>query len=91
MATADLCLFPGFDKTHSLGFARLEKSIPGRRSAGSQFWAGVLNTHFWFDPEMDTAGILMTQLTPYLDESFMEMLVHFERTVYTVISESRRR
>ncbi len=67
IAVADLALYPGFPKSHSLGFARMEEDIPGMRSAGSQFWGGVLNTHFWFDPERDFAGILMTQLLPFLD------------------------
>jgi hypothetical protein len=36
-------------RTHSFGFLRNEADIPGRRRAGSQSWAGVLNTHYWFD------------------------------------------
>ena len=40
LATADLDILPGYEKTHGFAFARLEQSIPGRRTAGSQFWAG---------------------------------------------------
>ena len=82
LATGDLVVEPGFAVSHSLGFARMEESIPGRRSAGSQFWAGVLNTHFWMDTEKDLVGILMTQLLPFLDPHFMRLLFDFERAAY---------
>ena len=44
--SADFDPFPGTRRTHSFGFFRNGVDIPGRRSAGSQSWAGVLNTHF---------------------------------------------
>ncbi len=82
LATHDLVVEPGFAVSHSLGFARMEESIPGRRSEGSQFWGGVLNTHFWMDTEKDLVGILMTQLLPFLDPHFMRLLFDFERAAY---------
>lgn len=30
-------------------------------SAGSFFWAGAANTHFWIDPKEDIVVIAMTQ------------------------------
>ena len=50
--TADFDPFAGTIRTHSFGFMRNEAEIPGRRRAGSQSWAGVLNTHYWFDPHL---------------------------------------
>ena len=47
--TADVDFYPDIDKTHSFGFMRVEHDIPGRRHKGSQTWAGVCNTHYWFD------------------------------------------
>jgi methyl acetate hydrolase len=82
IATHDLDIFPGLKKGHSLGFARIEESLPGARTKGSQFWAGVLNTHFWFDPNRQVAAVLMTQLTPFFDPQFMKSLMEFERAVY---------
>ena len=78
----DLDVLPGFAKSHSLGFVRLEEDVPGRRAAESQFWGGVLNTHFWFDPASDVAAVLMTQSLPFLDPAFMDIYERFERTVY---------
>lgn len=80
--TADVDFFPGTPKTHSLGFMRVERDVPGMRSAGSQGWAGVLNTHFWFDPAKDVAGVIMTQTLPFVEAPFMAVYEEFERAVY---------
>ena len=80
--TADVELFPGIPLTHSLGFMRNEEDVPGMRSAGSQSWAGVLNTHYWFDPARDVAGIIMTQTLPFLEPPFLKVYEEFERAVY---------
>jgi methyl acetate hydrolase len=80
--TADVDLFPGIPKTHSLGFLRVENDVPGMRSAGSQGWAGVLNTHFWFDPAKNIAGTIMTQTLPFVEPPFMDVYAKFERAVY---------
>lgn len=80
--TADVDVFPDTPKTHSLGFLRVEQDVPGMRSAGSQGWAGVLNTHFWFDPTRDVAGVIMTQTLPFVEAPFMSFYEEFERTVY---------
>ena len=82
--TADVDLFPGTPKTHSLGFLQVEKNVPGMRSAGSQGWAGVLNTHFWFDPAKDVAATIMTQTLPLVEPPFMGAYEKFERAVYAV-------
>jgi len=80
--TADVDLFPGTPKTHSLGFLRVEQDVPGMRSADSQGWAGVLNTHFWFDPAKDVAGTIMTQTLPFVEPRFLEVYAKFERAAY---------
>jgi methyl acetate hydrolase len=82
VAVHDLVPPFGVAASHSLGFARTEQDIPGMRSKGSQFWAGVLNTHCWLDPGRDFAGIFMTQLLPLLDPGFMSLFEDFERTAY---------
>lgn len=80
--TADAEFFPGLKKKHGLGFMSLEEDAPGMRSAGSQCWAGVCNTHFWFDPARDVAGVLMTQTLPFVEPPFMKLYDRFERAVY---------
>jgi methyl acetate hydrolase len=80
--TADAEFFPGRKKAHSLAFMRIEEDVPGMRSAGSQFWAGVLNTHCWFDPKKDVAAVLLTQSLPFVEPRFMDAYDRFERPVY---------
>lgn len=83
--TADAEFFPGRKKSHSLAFQRIEEDVPGMRSAGSQFWAGVCNTHFWFDPKKDVAGLIMTQTLPFVEPRFMGLYEAFERGVYRAL------
>ena len=80
--TADTEFFPGREKTHSFGFMRMEEDVPGMRRAGSQSWAGVLNSHFWFDPKTDVAGLIMTQMLPFADPAFIRLYERFEAGVY---------
>ena len=88
--TANVEFFPGFEKTHSLGFLRTEEDVPEMRAAGSQSWAGALNTHFWFDPACDVAGLVMTQSLPFMDPRFMKVYRRFERAVYAKAAWTRR-
>lgn len=84
--TADAEFFPGRKKSHSLAFQRIEEDVPGMRAAGSQFWAGVCNTHFWFDPKNDLAGIIMTQTLPFAEPRFMGVYEAFERGAYRALA-----
>jgi CubicO group peptidase (beta-lactamase class C family) len=80
--TADFDPFPGTVRTHSYGFMRNEADIPGMRRAGSQSWAGVLNTHYWFDPASDLDAVIMTQTLPFVEPRFMQTYEAFERAAY---------
>ena len=51
-------------------------------NAGSQGWAGVLNTHFWLDPKANLAGLLMTQSLPFVEPRFLDTYAKFERAAY---------
>ena len=80
--TADTEFFPGKRKSHSMAFMRFDEDIPGMRHAGSQAWAGVLNSHYWFDPKAGLAGLLMTQSLPFVEPRFMDTYERFERETY---------
>jgi len=80
--TADCDPFPDARRTHSFAFLRVEDDVPGMRSAGSQTWAGVLNSHFWFDAKKDVAALIMTQSLPFVEPRFMKTYESFERAVY---------
>lgn len=80
--TADCDPFPQTRKTHSFGFLRFEEDVPGMRAAGTQSWAGVCNTHYWFDRKNDTASVIMTQSLPFVEPRFMQLYEAYERAVY---------
>ena len=80
--SADVELFPGRRKSHSMAFMRFDEDIPGMRSAGSQGWAGVLNSHYWFDPQGDVCAVLMTQSLPFCEPRFMSTYHQFEQATY---------
>ncbi|MEM9049726.1 MAG: serine hydrolase domain-containing protein [Pseudomonadota bacterium] len=74
--------FQGIRKTHSFAFMRNEADVPGRRSAGSQSWAGVCNTHYWLDPSRGIAAVIMTQSLPFVEPRFMKTYDAYEQAVY---------
>lgn len=80
--SADVDLFAGRRKSHSMAFMRFEEDTPGMRQAGSQGWAGVLNSHYWLDPKTDVIGVLMTQSLPFAEPRFMKIYEAFERAAY---------
>ncbi len=80
--TADAEFFPGKRKSHSMAFMRFDEDIPGMRRAGSQGWAGVLNSHYWFDPQAGLAAVLMTQSLPFVEPRFADTYERFERAAY---------
>ena len=73
---------------HTAGFVRCREGVEGRRSEGSLWWAGFLNTHYWIDPAMDIAGLLMTQTLPFCDPRLMQVFEQFEGAAYRSLSTS---
>jgi len=80
--SADVDPFPDEVLTHSLGFVRNEHDIPGMRSQGSQGWAGMLNSFYWFDRSQNIAAVFMAQTLPFADGRYMRRFEEFERAVY---------
>ena len=80
--TADFEPFPDTSKTHSFACMRVEEDVPGMRRAGTNAWAGVLNTHYWIDPASDVCAVLMTQSLPFVEPRYMATYEAFERAVY---------
>ncbi len=78
--TADVELPEG--TTHSWAFVRSEADSPGKRSAGSQSWAGVCNTHYWIDPAKDLCAVIMTQSLPFVEPPLLQTYDAYERAVY---------
>ncbi|MEM7545516.1 MAG: serine hydrolase domain-containing protein [Pseudomonadota bacterium] len=84
--SADVDMFPEQENKFSLGCLMNTQDIEGKRRAGSQSWAGVLNTHYWFDPTSGIAAVLMLQHLPFVDENCLAVYDAFERAVYAEMS-----
>ena len=80
--SSDAEFFPGRAKGHTLMMMTNLEDIPGTLSANSQFWAGALNTYFWFDPKRDIAGVILMQFLPFADKRALETLVEFQKAAY---------
>lgn len=85
-SSASFEFFPGLRKSHSLAFMRMEQDAPGMRRAGTNFWAGLMNTHAWVDPASGICAVLMMQHIPFMDDAAAKTLEDFERAIYTAIS-----
>ena len=59
--------------------ARLEADAPDGRHTGTSAWAGILNTHWWVDPASGVAGVLATQLLPFMDPGLIRTYDAFVR------------
>lgn len=77
--------FPGMVKKWGLGFMINTEAGPAGRSAGSLAWGGLHNTYFWLDPNRCVAGVLMTQILPFVDPTVLRLFDAFESAVYRAI------
>ncbi len=82
----DAEFFPGTPKSWGLSFMINEADAPTGRSAGSLAWAGLANTYFWIDPKRKFAGLLMTQVLPFVDTRALQLFTNFETRVYDEIA-----
>lgn len=80
--SADVDFFPEQENKFSLGCLVNTGDIDDKRRAGSQSWAGVLNTHYWFDPKAGVACVIMMQHLPFVDPNCLAVYDAVERAVY---------
>jgi len=78
----DVELFPGMSKKWGLSFLINTQDAPGGRSAGSLAWAGLANTYFWIDRTRNVAGVFLSQVLPFYDETALGLFGKLEAEVY---------
>ena len=79
-------LFPGQDIKWGLSFLINPQEGPAGRSGGSLSWAGLANTYFWVDPSKQVAGVILTQVLPFVDPHVLSLYGKFESGVYKALS-----
>jgi len=85
----DIDFFPGLTKRWGLGVMINETAAPTGRPAGGLAWSGIYNTHFWIDQQTGIAGVYMTQVLPFADETVMAAYIDFETEVYRQLTLAR--
>lgn len=82
MFSNDVEFFPGEDKGWGLTFQY--SRVPGftGRPSGTLMWAGLCNTYFWLDRKNDLAGLFVTQILPFADETSVETFYKLEKLSY---------
>jgi methyl acetate hydrolase len=78
----DGATLPGGLDRFGLGFALNTKAQEKGRGANTLAWAGIFNTFFWIDRERKLSAVLMTQMSPGLDDGPAALLSDFEKAVY---------
>ena len=78
--------FPGQDIKWGLSFLINPQEGPAGRSGGSLSWAGLANTYFWVDPSKQVAGVILTQVLPFVDPRVLSLYGKFESGVYKALS-----
>lgn len=75
----------GRDK-FGLGFQIASESDDTRthRGAGSLSWAGIFNTEFWIDPELQLGAVHLASSLPFYDEGAIRSLREFEAAAYSI-------
>jgi methyl acetate hydrolase len=65
-----------------LGVQLVLEDVPGMRTAGAGFWAGLFNSYFWVDRGAGVGGALLTQLLPFFDEAILSTFGAIEQAAY---------
>ena len=86
----DGAVMPGSLDKFGLGFALNSAAVPSGRGANTMSWAGIFNTFFWIDREKQVAGVLLTQMLPFLDPGPKKLIEDFDRAVYAKQSSEVR-
>ena len=80
----DAEFFPGIEKTWGLTFLINEEATFTGRSRESLSWGGIFNTFFWIDHSRDSAGVFLTQISPWVDKVALPLFESFESVVNEV-------
>ncbi len=81
----DVELFPGMSKKWGLSFLINSQQAPTGRAPGSLAWAGLANTYFWIDRTKRVAGVFLSQVLPFYDDTAIDLLGKFETEVYRAL------
>jgi CubicO group peptidase (beta-lactamase class C family) len=79
---ADGAVLPGGLDKFGLSFALNTRALEKGRGANTMSWAGIFNTFFWIDRDKNICAVLMSQMSPGLEDGPRTLLGEFDRAVY---------
>lgn len=82
---------PRMGNKWSLLGLRNDATEPNGRSPGSMFWCGMANCYYWVDWDSGDAGLLCTQVMPFVDDDVLSAFDALERTVHSMSAARRLR
>ena len=74
-------IYPGTKQGWGLTF--MLSDGPTGRSDGTAMWAGLPNLFWWCDRVKGVAGIIGTQVLPFVDAQLVGLWVEFESSIYS--------
>lgn len=81
---------PVASKGWSYGLLQNLEDLPHGRKKGSGAWAGLGNLFYWIDPASGIAGMIVTNILPFMDPHILYLFDQVERVAYghDVVPES---
>lgn len=58
------------------------EDLPNGRKKGSGAWAGLGNLYYWIDPASGIAGMIWTNILPFMDPDILYLFDQVERVAY---------
>jgi len=80
--TEDMVIMAGIEKSWSPGFMINHETSQSGRPKDSAGWAGLFNSYFWIDTQNNMVSIILMQMLPFLEKGCVEILEHFEDSIY---------
>jgi CubicO group peptidase (beta-lactamase class C family) len=78
----DIEPFFGLDVGWNLAGMLMREAGPNGRPPGSWGWGGLANCYFWVDPINRVAGLILSQVLPFGDQTILGLFGALERDVY---------
>lgn len=80
----DVTFLPRMGNKWSLLGLLNASSEPNGRSRGSLFWCAMANCYYWVDWDNGDAGLLCTQIMPFVDDHVLGAFDEFESTIHAL-------
>ncbi|KAI9836091.1 MAG: hypothetical protein M1819_001705 [Sarea resinae] len=78
-------IYPNGDQPQGWGLTFMLTGGATGRSSGTAFWAGLPNLWWWCDREKGVAGMVCSQILPFVDANVLGMWVNVEAAIYKAL------